>query len=273
MGESIQGLKRSIMCGELREDHNGSIVTVMGWVQRRRDLGGLIFVDLRDRTGIVQIVFGEEIDKAAFEKAYSVRSEFVLAVTGEVVLRQSPNQNMPTGLIEIKAKDLRILSESETPPIYIKEDLDAAEQIRLKYRYLDLRRPDIQRRLMVRHKASKLIRDFFDENGFLEIETPMLAKSTPEGARDYLVPSRNYPGSFYALPQSPQQYKQLLMVAGFDKYFQIVKCFRDEDLRANRQPEFTQVDIEMSFVDVEDVIEVNERLVQRLFKEIKDVEV
>jgi aspartyl-tRNA synthetase len=273
MGESIQGLKRSIMCGELRAENNGNMITVMGWVQRRRDLGGLIFVDLRDRTGIVQIVFGEEIDKEAFEKAYSVRSEFVLAVTGEVVLRQSPNQNMPTGLIEIKAKALRILSESETPPIYIKEELDAAEQIRLKYRYLDLRRPDIQRRLMVRHKASKLIRDFFDENGFLEIETPMLAKSTPEGARDYLVPSRNYPGSFYALPQSPQQYKQLLMVAGFDKYFQIVKCFRDEDLRANRQPEFTQVDIEMSFVDVEDVIEVNERLVQRLFKGIKDVDV
>lgn len=273
MGENIKGLKRSIMCGELRESDNGKIVTVMGWVQRRRDLGGLIFVDLRDRTGIVQIMFGDAINKEAFDKAYGVRSEYVLAITGEVVMRQSPNANMPTGLIEIQAKELRILSESETPPIYIKEDLDAAEQIRLKYRYLDLRRPDMQQKMFIRHRASKLARDFFDENGFLEIETPMLTKSTPEGARDYLVPSRNYPGSFYALPQSPQLFKQLLMLSGYDKYFQIVRCFRDEDLRANRQPEFTQIDLEMSFVDVDDVIEVNERFVQKLFKEMKNVDV
>lgn len=273
MGESIKGLKRSCMCGQLNESNVGNTVTLMGWVQRRRDLGSLIFVDLRDRTGIVQVIFGEEIDKKAFHKAEAIRSEYVLAVTGNVVLRESPNPNMPTGMIEIKATDLRILSESETPPIYIKEELDAAEQIRLKYRYLDLRRPDMQRRLMVRHRAAKIVRDFMDENGFLEMETPMLTKSTPEGARDYLVPSRNFPGMFYALPQSPQLFKQLLMVSGFDRYFQIVRCFRDEDLRANRQPEFTQIDIEMSFVDVDDVIEMNERLIQRLFKEILDVDV
>jgi aspartyl-tRNA synthetase len=273
MSETIKGLKRSCMCGELREKDNGSIVTVMGWVQRRRDLGGLIFVDLRDRAGIVQVVFGEAFNKSAFDKAYGVRNEFVLAITGRVVLRQAPNSGLPTGLIEIQAEALRILSESETPPIYIKEDLDTAEHIRLKYRYLDLRRPDMQQKLFVRHKTSKLVRDFFDENGFLEIETPMLTKSTPEGARDYLVPSRNYPGSFYALPQSPQLFKQLLMLSGYDKYFQIVRCFRDEDLRANRQPEFTQIDIEMSFVEVDDVIEVNERFIKKLFKEIKNIEV
>jgi aspartyl-tRNA synthetase len=273
VSETIKGLKRSCMCGELREKDNGNIVTVMGWVQRRRDLGGLIFVDLRDKTGLVQVVFGEVFNKEAFDKAYGVRSEYVLAITGKVVLRQAANTNLPTGLIEIQAEALRILSESETPPINIKEDLDTAESIRLKYRYLDLRRPDMQRRLFIRHRASKLVRDFFDENGFLEIETPMLTKSTPEGARDYLVPSRNYPGSFYALPQSPQLYKQLLMLSGYDKYFQIVRCFRDEDLRANRQPEFTQIDIEMSFVEADDVIEVNERLIKKLFKEIKDVEV
>jgi len=273
MGESLNGLKRSIMCGELREANKGTTVTIMGWVQRRRDLGGLIFVDLRDRTGIVQVVFGEEIDKTAFDKAYSVRNEFVLGITGEVVLRQSPNGNLPTGQIEVMGKELKILSESETPPIDIKEDSNASENIRLKYRYLDLRRPNMQRTLFIRHKTAKLARDFFDENGFLEIETPMLQKSTPEGARDYLVPSRNYPGNFYALPQSPQLFKQLLMVSGYDKYFQIVRCFRDEDLRANRQPEFTQIDLEMSFVEVDDVIEVNERFVKKLFKEIKDVEV
>lgn len=273
MGETIKGLKRTIMCGELREAHIGKSVTVMGWVQRRRDLGGLIFVDLRDRTGIVQIVFGDAINKVAFEKAQAIRSEYVLAVTGEVVLREAPNTQMLTGMIEIKAQALRILSESETPPIYIKENLDAAEQIRLKYRYLDLRRPDMQRNLMMRHRAAKIVRDFMDENGFLEIETPMMTKSTPEGARDYLVPSRNYPGNFYALPQSPQLFKQLLMVSGFDRYFQIVRCFRDEDLRANRQPEFTQIDIEMSFVDIDDVIEINEKLIQRLFKETIGVEV
>lgn len=273
MGESIKGLKRSCMCGELREKDNGKNVTVMGWTQKRRDLGGLIFVDLRDRTGIVQVVFGEEINKEAFDKAYGIRSEFVLAITGEVVLRQSPNANIPTGLIEIKANSLRILSESETPPIQIKDDSDASEQIRLKYRYIDLRRPEMQQKMFIRHKTAKLVRDFFDENGFIEIETPMLTKSTPEGARDYLVPSRNYPGNFYALPQSPQLFKQLLMLSGYDKYFQIVRCFRDEDLRANRQPEFTQIDIEMSFVDEDDVIEVNERLIKKVFKEIKNVEV
>ncbi|CDF58319.1 aspartate--tRNA ligase [Thermobrachium celere] len=273
MAEALNGLKRTCMCGEVFEDKVGSRVTVMGWVQRRRDLGGLIFVDLRDRTGIVQVVFGDEINKEAFEKAHSIRSEYVLAVTGEVVLRESPNPNMPTGKVEIKAEQLKILSESETPPIYIKENLDASEAIRLKYRYLDLRRPDLQRNLMIRHRAAKVVRDFFDENGFLEIETPFLTKSTPEGARDYLVPSRNFPGKFYALPQSPQIFKQLLMISGFDRYFQIVKCFRDEDLRANRQPEFTQIDVEMSFVDVDDVISLNEKLIQRLFKEIKGIDI
>lgn len=273
MGETIKGLKRTCMCGTLNEGNVGEIVTVMGWVQRRRDLGGLIFVDLRDRTGIVQVVFGEAIDNEAFAKGHEIRSEYVLAVTGEVVLRESPNPQMPTGLIEIKGKSLRILSESETPPIYIKENLDAAEHIRLKYRYLDLRRPDMQRNLMVRHRTAKIVRDFMDENGFLEIETPMMTKSTPEGARDYLVPSRNFPGNFYALPQSPQLFKQLLMVSGMDRYFQIVRCFRDEDLRANRQPEFTQIDMELSFVDADDVMELNERLMQRVFKEVVDVDV
>ncbi|SEF92341.1 aspartyl-tRNA synthetase [Caloramator fervidus] len=273
MAESLKGLKRTHMCGELRECHVGQQVILMGWVQKRRDLGGLVFVDLRDRTGIVQIVFGDEINKEAFEKAQLLRSEYVIAVVGEVVLRESPNPNIPTGYIEVKGKELRIFSESETPPIYIKENLDASEAVRLKYRYLDLRRPDLQRNIMIRHKAAKVVRDFMDENGFLEIETPMLTKSTPEGARDYLVPSRNFPGKFYALPQSPQIFKQLLMVSGFDRYFQIVRCFRDEDLRANRQPEFTQIDIEMSFVDVDDVIELNERLIQRLFKEILNVDI
>ncbi|WP_436412000.1 aspartate--tRNA ligase [Petrimonas sp.] len=269
----MKGLKRTIMCGELSEKNVGQKVTVMGWVQRRRDLGALVFVDLRDRTGIVQIVFGEEINREAYEKAQTVRNEYVLAVTGTVMLREAPNPDLPTGMIEIKGESLRILSESETPPIYIKENLDAAESIRLKYRYLDLRRPDMQKKLMIRHRAAKVVRDFMDENGFLEIETPMLTKSTPEGARDYLVPSRKFPGNFYALPQSPQLFKQLLMLSGFDKYFQIVRCFRDEDLRANRQPEFTQIDIEMSFVDVDDVIELNERLIQRLFKEVLNVDI
>ncbi|KRQ87529.1 Aspartate--tRNA ligase [Caloramator mitchellensis] len=273
MAEALRGLKRTNMCGELNQEFVGKEVVLMGWVQKRRDLGGLIFADLRDRTGIVQVVFGEEINSEAFKKAEAIRSEYVIAVVGEVVLRESPNPNIPTGYIEVKGKELKILSESETPPIYIKENLDAAEAIRLKYRYLDLRRPDIQRNIMIRHKAAKVVRDFMDENGFLEIETPMLTKSTPEGARDYLVPSRNFPGKFYALPQSPQIFKQLLMVSGFDRYFQIVRCFRDEDLRANRQPEFTQIDIEMSFVDMDDVIELNERLIQRLFKEVLNVDV
>ena len=268
MGESLNGLKRTIMCGEVRESNISEKITVMGWVQRKRNLGSLVFVDLRDRTGLLQVVFGEEINKEAFEKADLVKSEYCIAVTGEVIRRESPNNNLPTGMVELKGESIKILSESETPPIYIKENLDASENIRLKYRYLDLRRPDMQKVLMIRHKASKVVRDYLDENGFLEMETPMLTKSTPEGARDYLVPSRNYPGMFYALPQSPQIFKQLLMVSGYDKYFQIVKCFRDEDLRANRQPEFTQIDMEMSFVEMEDIIALNEGLLKRVFKEV-----
>ncbi|WP_346929824.1 aspartate--tRNA ligase [Clostridium sp.] len=273
MGESLNGLKRNIMCGEVRESNISEKITVMGWVQRKRNLGSLVFVDLRDRTGLLQVVFGEEINKEAFEKADLVKSEYCIAVTGEVIRRESPNKNLPTGMVELKGENIKILSESETPPIYIKENLDASENIRLKYRYLDLRRPDMQKILMIRHKAAKVVRDYLDENGFLEMETPMLTKSTPEGARDYLVPSRNYPGMFYALPQSPQIFKQLLMVSGYDKYFQIVKCFRDEDLRANRQPEFTQIDLEMSFVEMDDIIALNEGLLKRVFKEVIDVDV
>ena len=273
MGEALSGLKRTLMCGEVRESNVSQKITLMGWVQRNRKLGGLQFIDLRDRTGIMQIVFGEEINKDAFEKAKDVRPEYCIAVTGEVVLREAPNHNMPTGLVELKCESLKVLSESETPPIYIKEDLDAAESIRLKYRYLDLRRPDMQRIFKIRSKASKAIRDYLDNNNFLEVETPMLTKSTPEGARDYLVPSRNYPGMFYALPQSPQIFKQLLMVSGFDRYYQIVKCFRDEDLRANRQPEFTQVDLEMSFVEENDVMSMNEGLIAHVFKEVAGVDV
>ncbi|KEI13047.1 aspartate--tRNA ligase [Clostridium novyi] len=273
MAESLNGLKRTVMCGELRESHIGQKHVVMGWVQRKRNLGGLVFVDLRDREGILQVVFGEEINKEAFEKADLVKPEYCIAVEGELVKRQSPNETLPTGMVELKGQNIKILSESETPPIYIKEDLDTDEAVRLKYRYLDLRRPDMQSIFRIRHKTAKVIRDFLDENGFLEMETPMLTKSTPEGARDYLVPSRNYPGMFYALPQSPQLFKQLLMVSGYDRYFQITKCFRDEDLRANRQPEFTQVDMELSFVDMEDVISLNERLIKKVFKEIADVDV
>ncbi|WPC41275.1 aspartate--tRNA ligase [Clostridium sp. JS66] len=273
MGEALRGLKRTIMCGELRETHVGNKYTVMGWVQRRRNLGGLEFVDLRDRSGILQVVFGEEINKEAFEKANTVRSEYCIAVTGTLVKREAANKDLPTGMVELKGESIKILSESETPPIYIKENLDAAENIRLKYRYLDLRRPDMQKIFMIRHKAAKVVRDFLDQNGFLEMETPILGKSTPEGARDYLVPSRNFPGKFYALPQSPQLFKQLLMVSGYDRYFQIAKCFRDEDLRANRQPEFTQIDMELSFVEEDDVMELNERLVQKVFKEIAGVDV
>ncbi|WP_291636936.1 aspartate--tRNA ligase, partial [Clostridium sp.] len=273
MAEALDGLKRTNMCGELRETHISNKVTVMGWVQRKRNLGGLVFIDLRDRTGLLQLVFGEEINKEAFAKADLVKPEYCIAVTGELIKRQSPNENLPTGLVELKGENIKILSESETPPIYIKEDLDASENVRLKYRYLDLRRPDMQKILMTRHKTSKVIRDFLDEQGFLEIETPMLTKSTPEGARDYLVPSRNYPGKFYALPQSPQLFKQLLMVSGYDKYFQIARCFRDEDLRSNRQPEFTQVDIEMSFVEEDDVIAVNEALIKKVFKEVVNEDV
>ena len=273
MGEALSGLKRSLMCGEVRENNVSQKITLMGWVQRNRKLGGLQFIDLRDRTGIMQIVFGEEISAEAFEKAKDVRPEYCIAVTGEVVLREAPNHNMPTGLVELKCESLKVLSESETPPIYIKEGLDAAENIRLKYRYLDLRRQDMQKIFMVRSKVSKSVRDYLDANNFLEVETPILTKSTPEGARDYLVPSRNYPGMFYALPQSPQIFKQLLMVSGFDRYYQIAKCFRDEDLRANRQPEFTQIDLEMSFVEEEDVIKMNEGLIAHVFKEVAGVDV
>ncbi|EOR20712.1 aspartyl-tRNA ligase [Clostridium sartagoforme AAU1] len=273
MGEALGGLKRTLMCGEVRENNVSQKITLMGWVQRNRKLGGLQFIDLRDRTGIMQIVFGEAINAEAFEKAKDVRPEYCIAVTGEVVLREAPNHNMPTGLVELKCESLKILSESDTPPIYIKEGLDAAESIRLKYRYLDLRRPDMQRIFMIRNRISKSVRDYLDDNNFLEVETPMLTKSTPEGARDYLVPSRNYPGMFYALPQSPQIFKQLLMVSGFDRYYQIVKCFRDEDLRANRQPEFTQIDLEMSFVEQEDVIKMNEGLIAHVFKEVAGVDV
>ncbi|MDM0709249.1 aspartate--tRNA ligase [Clostridium perfringens] len=273
MGEALNGLKRNIMCGDARESHIGQKVTVMGWVQRNRNLGGLQFIDLRDREGILQVVFNDDLEEEILEKAKSIRPEYCIAVTGEIVKRESVNPNMPTGMVELKAEELKILSESDTPPIYIKEDLDAAESIRLKYRYLDLRRPDMQNIFKIRHKTTKAIRDYLDQNGFLEMETPILTKSTPEGARDYLVPSRNYPGMFYALPQSPQLFKQLLMVSGFDRYFQIVKCFRDEDLRANRQPEFTQVDLEMSFVEQDDVMALNEGLIKHVFKEVLGVDV
>ena len=273
MGEALGGLKRTMMCGESREANIGSKITLMGWVQRNRKLGGLEFIDLRDRTGIMQIVFGEEINAESFEKAKSVRPEYCIAVTGEVVKRQSPNENMPTGMVELLCEEIKILSESDTPPIYIKENLDAAENIRLKYRYLDLRRPDMHRIFAIRSKTTKVIRDYLEENNFLDVETPVLGKSTPEGARDYLVPSRNYQGKFYALPQSPQLYKQLLMMSGFDRYYQIAKCFRDEDLRANRQPEFTQVDMELSFVEQDDVMALNEGLIARVFKEVIGVDV
>lgn len=273
MGEALNGLKRSIMCGELREEHIGKKVTVMGWVQRRRNLGGLEFVDLRDRTGVLQIVFGDKINEEAFEKAGKLRAEFCIAVTGEIVKRESVNENMPTGMVELKGESLKIFSEAEPSPIDIKENSETAENLRIKYRYLDLRRADMQKIFIIRNKTTKSIRDYLQQQGFLDIETPMLTKSTPEGARDYLVPSRNYPGMFYALPQSPQLFKQLLMVSGFDKYFQIVKCFRDEDLRANRQPEFTQVDMEMSFIEQEDIIALNEGLIAHVFKEVAGVDV
>lgn len=269
MGESIFGMKRTHRCTELNASNLGQTVTIMGWVHKRRNLGGLIFVDLRDRSGILQIVFNDQISSEIFAKAELIRGEFVLAVTGEVARRapEALNTKLLTGEIEIIAKELRILSNAETTPFYIEEDSDVNETLRLKYRFLDLRRPDMQRNLMLRHKVAKIARDYYDENGFLEIETPMLTKSTPEGARDYLVPSRVHPGKFFALPQSPQLFKQLLMVSGFDRYFQIVKCFRDEDLRADRQPEFTQIDLEMSFVNVEDVLEVNEGFIKKVFDE------
>ncbi len=274
MGESIHGLKRSHKCTELSSSNIGEKVTVMGWVQKQRNLGSLVFIDLRDRTGIVQLVFTDK-DGEMFDKAKTIRSEFVIATVGTVAARspEAVNKKMATGEIEIIASELRVLSTSETPPMYIEENSEVNEQTRLKYRFLDLRRPDMQRNLMLRHRVAKVARDYYDENAFLEIETPILIKSTPEGARDYLVPSRVHPGKFFALPQSPQLYKQILMVSGYDRYFQIAKCFRDEDLRADRQPEFTQIDIEMSFVNVDDVLEVNEGFVKKAFKEALNIDV
>ncbi len=275
MSESMKGLKRTHRCAELDSANVGEIVTVMGWVQKSRNKGGIIFVDLRDRSGLLQIIF-EEADAGSenFSKAEKLRAEFVVAVVGRVEQRAGGiNKNLKTGEIEIRATELRILSESETPPFPIEENSKTKEDLRLKYRYLDLRRPDLQRNIMMRSKAAAVIRNFLTEEGFLEIETPILGKSTPEGARDYLVPSRVHPGTVYGLPQSPQLFKQLLMCSGYDRYFQIAKCFRDEDLRADRQPEFTQIDMELSFVDVDDVIEVNERLLARLFKEIIGLDV
>ena len=272
MAESLGSLKRTHYCGVLTEGDIGKRVCVMGWVQRRRDLGSLLFIDLRDRTGLVQLAFDEQSDPAVREKGVACRSEYVVAATGVVRERQSKNPNLPTGSIEVYADELRILAEAETPPFEIVEGTKANEELRLKHRYLDLRRPDLMKNLLFRHRVAKLTRDYFDENGFIEIETPMLIRSTPEGARDYLVPSRVHKGSFYALPQSPQLYKQLSMVAGFDRYIQLARCFRDEDLRADRQPEFTQIDMEMSFADETDIMQIIEGFMKRLFAETLGVE-
>ena len=273
MLDRLEGQKRTHYCGTLRRENAGETVTVCGWIQRNRDLGGLIFADLRDRTGIVQLAFDETTEKGLFEKASTLRSEFVVMAKGVVRVRSSINPEIPTGDIEIEVKNLKILGKSETPPFEILENSNAGEDLRLKYRYLDLRRPDIQKNILLRHKITKVTRDYFDENGFIEIETPTLIKSTPEGARDYLVPSRIHKGSFFALPQSPQLYKQLLMLSGFDRYMQIARCYRDEDLRADRQPEFTQIDLEMSFVEPEDVYSIAEGYIKRLFKEVLDVDI
>ena len=273
MAENLTGMKRTHMCAEVTAEDIGREIVVMGWVQKRRDLGRLIFVDLRDRTGLLQIVFKDELDKELHDKAVQIRNEFVIAVRGTLENREVINPNMATGNWEVIVSELRILSKAETPPIHIEEDSDTSEATRMKYRYLDLRRPNMQRNLILRHKVAKITRDYFDENGFIEIETPILIKSTPEGARDYLVPSRVFPGRYFALPQSPQLFKQILMVSGFDRYIQIAKCFRDEDLRADRQPEFTQIDLEMSFVDVPDVLEMNEGFLKRVFSEAIGVEV
>lgn len=270
--DTIKGLKRTYMCGQLREEHIGETVTLMGWVAKARNMGGLVFVDIRDRSGISQIVFepdNEELQK----KAGELHMEYVIAATGTVRRRSNINGNIPTGKVEIEAKELRVLNTSEVPPFVITDDVKASEELRLKYRFLDLRRPALVKTLEMRHKITQIARRYYDENGFLEIETPILTKSTPEGARDYLVPSRIYPGNFFALPQSPQQYKQLLMLAGMDRYFQIAKCFRDEDLRADRQPEFTQLDLEMSFVDEDDVMTLNEGFLKTVFKETLDFDV
>ena len=269
MGE----LRRSVYCGTLRREDEGKTVTVAGWVQRQRDLGSLIFIDLRDRTGIVQLAFDDATDREIFSKAFEIRSEFVVMAKGTVRIRSSINKEIPTGEIEIAVDTLNVLGLSATPPFEILTDTNANEELRLKYRYLDLRRANLQNNILTRHRIAKVTRDYFDENGFIEIETPTLIKSTPEGARDYLVPSRVHPGNFFALPQSPQMYKQLLMLSGFDRYMQIARCYRDEDLRADRQPEFTQVDLEMSFVDVEDVLAIGEGYVKRLFKDVLDIDI
>jgi aspartyl-tRNA synthetase len=275
MAESMKGLQRSHRCTEVSNQNIGETVTIMGWVQKSRNKGGIIFVDMRDRSGLLQVIF-EESDCGAenFAKAERLRSEFVIAVVGKVEARSGAiNENLKTGDVEVRATELRVLSEADTPPFQIEEDSKTKEELRLKYRYLDLRRPDLQKNIILRSKVANITRQFLEGEGFLEIETPMLTKSTPEGARDYLVPSRVHPGNFYALPQSPQLFKQLLMCAGYDRYFQIVKCFRDEDLRADRQPEFTQIDMELSFVDVDDVISVNERLLYKMFKESIGIEI
>ena len=271
--DNLQDFHRSHYCGDLRLCDAGKTVSVCGWVQRQRDLGGLIFVDLRDRTGLVQLSFDDSTDKAIFDKAASLRGEYVIAATGLVRERESKTDKIATGDIEIYVTELRLLAKSETPPFEIVENSKANDMLRLKYRYLDLRRPEMQKAIATRHKITKIARDYFDENGFLEIETPVLTKSTPEGARDYLVPSRVHPGKFYALPQSPQQYKQLLMLSGFDRYFQIARCFRDEDLRADRQPEFTQIDLEMSFLNEDEIMTIQEGFLKRVFKEVLDVDV
>ncbi len=273
--ETMQGMKRTHMCGELTAADEGKTVVLTGWTAKNRLLGGLIFLTLRDRTGIVQISFNDETDREVFKKAERVRSEYVLAVRGKVAKRTKENINpdMKTGEIEVMAEEIRILNESETPPFYIEEGIDTNDALRLKYRYLDLRRPDMQRNMVMRHRVAKIARDYFDEQGFMELETPILTKSTPEGARDYLVPSRVHPGKFYALPQSPQQYKQLLMLAGYDRYFQIARCFRDEDLRADRQPEFTQMDMELSFVDIDTIIEINEGFIKKVFGEVLSIDI
>lgn len=271
--DRMNGLKRTNYCGTLTKNEIDKEVVVCGWVQRQRDLGALIFVDLRDRTGIVQLAFDDNTDREIFDKAFALRSEFVVMAKGKVRLRSSVNTEIPTGEIEIEVDTLKVLGESKTPPFEIVENSNAKEDLRLKYRYLDLRRADLQKNILMRHKIAKVTRDYFDENGFIEIETPTLIKSTPEGARDYLVPSRIHKGSFFALPQSPQMYKQLLMLSGFDRYMQLARCYRDEDLRADRQPEFTQIDLEMSFVERDDIFAIAEGYVSRLFKEVLGIEV
>ena len=273
MAESIKGLKRTAYCGDFRAEHEGREVTVFGWVQRQRDLGQLIFIDLRDRTGIIQLAFDEGTPREAFDKAFAARSEYVLAARGVVRIRTAKNPDIPTGDVEIAVSELRVLGKAETPPFEIVENCATAEATRLTYRYLDLRRPDLQRNLLLRHRIAKAARDYFDAQGFIELETPMLIRSTPEGARDFLVPSRLHPGTFYALPQSPQLYKQLSMVAGFDRYMQLARCFRDEDLRADRQPEFTQIDLEMSFVDVQDVLDIGEGFMKYVYDTVLHVDV